>query len=111
MGNPYFWAKAKSTKDFYVASKSVSPLANGLATAADWMSGASFVAMAGGIYFKGYGYMALLVGWTGGYDEVDGLDKTNGCNYSDEVDAPPALIWDGKCLLSLGFDFHLKDYL
>src|SRR5210317_1317936 len=40
---------------------------NGMATAADWMSGASFVAMAGGIYFKGYGYMALLVGWTGGY--------------------------------------------
>ena len=44
-----------------------------MATAADWMSGASFVAMAGGIYFKGYGYMALLVGWTGGYVLVASL--------------------------------------
>ena len=40
----------------------------------------------------------LAIGWTGGYDEVDGQDKTNGVIDSDEVDAPPALIWDGKCL-------------
>ena len=44
-----------------------------MATAAHWMTGASFVAMAGGIYFKGYGYMALLVGWTGGYVLVASL--------------------------------------
>ena len=52
---------------YYVAGRQVPTVFNGMATAADWMSGASFVAMAGGIYFKGYGYMALLVGWTGGY--------------------------------------------
>jgi cation/acetate symporter len=51
---------------YYVAGRQVPTVFNGMATAADWMSGASFVAMAGGIYFKGYGYMALLVGWTGG---------------------------------------------
>ena len=50
---------------YYVAGRQVPTVFNGMATAADWMSGASFVAMAGGIYFKGYGYMALLVGWTG----------------------------------------------
>ena len=59
--------RAGSTNEYYTAGGGVSPFANGMATAADWMSGASFVAMAGGIYFKGYGYMALLVGWTGGY--------------------------------------------
>ena len=48
---------------YYVAGRQVPTVFNGMATAADWMSGASFVAMAGGIYFKGYGYMALLVGW------------------------------------------------
>ena len=48
-----FWSKANSTADFYVASKSVSPLANGLATAADWMSAASFLGMAGAISFMG----------------------------------------------------------
>ena len=56
-----------STDAYYVAGRQVPTVFNGMATAADWMSGASFVAMAGGIYFKGYGYMALLVGWTGGY--------------------------------------------
>jgi len=67
------WSRARSTSDFYIADKGVNPIANGMATAADWMSGASFVAMAGGIYFKGYGYMALLVGWTGGYVLVASL--------------------------------------
>ena len=58
---------------YYVAGREVPTVFNGMATAADWMSGASFVAMAGGIYFKGYGYMALLVGWTGGYILVSTL--------------------------------------
>ena len=58
---------------YYVAGRQVPTVFNGMATAADWMSGASFVAMAGGIYFKGYEYMALLVGWTGGYVLVASL--------------------------------------
>ncbi|MEZ0472711.1 sodium:solute symporter family protein [Luteimonas salinilitoris] len=52
---------------YYVAGRSVPPVFNGMATAADWMSGASFVAMAGGVFMSGYGYMAFIVGWTGGY--------------------------------------------
>ncbi|MBW7861735.1 MAG: cation acetate symporter [Rhodocyclaceae bacterium] len=52
---------------YYVAGRSVPPVFNGMATAADWMSGASFVAMAGGIFMAGHGYMAFIVGWTGGY--------------------------------------------
>jgi len=62
-----------NTGAYYVAGRQVPTVFNGMATAADWMSGASFVAMAGGIYFKGYGYMALLVGWTGGYVLVASL--------------------------------------
>lgn len=61
------WSRAKSTKDFYVASGGVSPLANGLATAADWMSAASFLGMAGIIAFSGYDGSVYLMGWTGGY--------------------------------------------
>ena len=61
------WSKASSTKDFYVAGGSVSPLANGLATAADWMSAASFISMAGIISFNGYDGSVYLMGWTGGY--------------------------------------------
>ena len=52
---------------YYVAGREVPPVFNGMATAADWMSGASFVALAGGIYFGGHGYLAFVVGWTGGY--------------------------------------------
>lgn len=52
---------------YYVAGRQVPPVFNGMATAADWMSGASFVAMAGGIYMSGYPYLAFVVGWTGGY--------------------------------------------
>ena len=52
---------------YYVAGRSVPPVFNGMATAADWMSGASFVAMAGGIYMGGHAYLAFVVGWTGGY--------------------------------------------
>jgi cation/acetate symporter len=52
---------------YYVAGRSVPPVFNGMATAADWMSGASFVAMAGGIFMSGYPYLAFVVGWTGGY--------------------------------------------
>ncbi len=61
------WARAGSTKDFYVAGGGVSPLSNGMATAADWMSAASFISMAGLISFMGYDGSVFLMGWTGGY--------------------------------------------
>jgi len=61
------WSRAASTKDFYVAGGGVSPLANGMATAADWMSAASFISMAGIIAFAGYDGSVYLMGWTGGY--------------------------------------------
>ncbi|MBW3553464.1 MAG: cation acetate symporter [Gemmatimonadetes bacterium] len=61
------WSRARSTKDFYVAGTGVSPLANGMATAADWMSAASFISMAGLISFMGYDGSVYLMGWTGGY--------------------------------------------
>lgn len=61
------WSKAASTKEFYVAGGGVSPLANGMATAADWMSAASFISMAGMIAFMGYDGSVYLMGWTGGY--------------------------------------------
>ncbi|WP_152287144.1 sodium:solute symporter family protein [Flavicella marina] len=61
------WARAASTKEFYVAGGGVSPIANGLATAADWMSAASFISMAGLISFSGYDGSVYLMGWTGGY--------------------------------------------
>ena len=61
------WSKAGSTKEFYVAGAGVSPIANGMATAADWMSAASFISMAGLISFMGYDGSVYLMGWTGGY--------------------------------------------
>ena len=61
------WSRAGSTKEFYVAGAGVSPLANGMATAADWMSAASFISMAGLISFLGYDGSVYLMGWTGGY--------------------------------------------
>ena len=61
------WARAGSTKDFYVANSGVGPIANGMATAADWMSAASFISLAGIIAFMGYGASVYLLGWTGGY--------------------------------------------
>ncbi len=61
------WSRAGSTKEFYVAGSQVSPLANGMATAADWMSAASFISMAGLISFMGYDGAVYLMGWTGGY--------------------------------------------
>ncbi len=61
------WARAGSTKEFYVAGGGVHPLANGMATAADWMSAASFLSMAGLISFMGFGGAQYLMGWTGGY--------------------------------------------
>jgi cation/acetate symporter len=61
------WARAGTTKDFYVAGTGVNPVANGMATAADWMSAASFISMAGLIAFMGYGGSVFLMGWTGGY--------------------------------------------
>ena len=61
------WSRARSTGDFYVAGGEVSPLVNGMATAADWMSAASFISMAGIISFSGYDGSVYLMGWTGGY--------------------------------------------
>src|SRR5690554_3333767 len=61
------WARAGSTNDFYVAGGGVPPVANGMATAADWMSAASFISMAGLISFMGYDGSVYLMGWTGGY--------------------------------------------
>ena len=61
------WSRASSTKEFYVAGSGVHPLANGMATAADWMSAASFISMAGIISFNGYDGSVYLMGWTGGY--------------------------------------------
>lgn len=61
------WSRAGSTKEFYVAGGGVSPFANGMATAADWMSAASFISMAGLISFMGYDGSVYLMGWTGGY--------------------------------------------
>ena len=60
-------SRTMAVEAYYVAGRSVPPVFNGMATAADWMSGASFVAMAGGVFMSGYGYMAFIVGWTGGY--------------------------------------------
>jgi cation/acetate symporter len=62
-----FWSRAKSTNDFYVAGKGVNPVANGMATAADWMSASSFISMAGLIAFLGKDGSVYLMGWTGGY--------------------------------------------
>ncbi len=61
------WSRAGSTSEFYIAGGGVSPLANGMATAADWMSAASFISMAGIISFAGYDGSVYLMGWTGGY--------------------------------------------
>ena len=61
------WARASTTGEFYVAGKGVPPVLNGMATAADWMSAASFISMAGLIAFYGYGGAVFLMGWTGGY--------------------------------------------
>jgi len=61
------WSRAGSTRDFYVAGGGVHPVANGMATAADWMSAASFISMAGLIAFMGYGGSVFLMGWTGGF--------------------------------------------
>jgi cation/acetate symporter len=61
------WARASTTKEFYVAGAGVHPIANGMATAADWMSAASFISMAGLIAFLGYDASVYLMGWTGGY--------------------------------------------
>ena len=62
-----WYSRAATTSDFYVASKGVHPVLNGMATAADWMSAASFISMAGLIAFLGYGGSVFLMGWTGGY--------------------------------------------
>ncbi len=61
------WARAGSTSEFYVAGGGIHPIANGMATGADWMSAASFISMAGLIAFLGYGGSVFLMGWTGGY--------------------------------------------
>ncbi len=68
-----FLSRTMQVDAYYVAGREVPPVFNGMATAADWMSGASFVALAGGIYFGGHGYLAFVVGWTGGYVLVNAL--------------------------------------
>ena len=62
-----YWARAGTTSEFYIAGGGIHPVANGMATAADWMSAASFISMAGLIAFFGYGGSVFLMGWTGGY--------------------------------------------
>src|SRR3546814_20845015 len=59
-------SRTMQVEAYYVAGREVPAVYNGMATAADWMSGASFVALAGGIYFGGYSYLAFVVGWSGG---------------------------------------------
>ncbi len=66
-------SRTMKVDEYYVAGREVPAVYNGMATAADWMSGASFVALAGGIYFGGYGYLGFIVGWTGGYVLVNSL--------------------------------------
>jgi len=66
-------SRTTQVEEYYVAGREVPALYNGMATAADWMSGASFVALAGGIYFGGYPYLGFVVGWTGGYVLVNSL--------------------------------------
>ncbi|TAG29313.1 MAG: cation acetate symporter, partial [Rhodobacterales bacterium] len=61
-----FWARAASTAEFYAAGQGVGPVVNGMATAADWMSAASFISMAGLLAFGGYNNSVFLMGWTGG---------------------------------------------
>jgi cation/acetate symporter len=61
------WSRAGSTREFYVSGRSIPPIANGMATGADWMSAASFISMAGIISFAGYDGSVYLMGWTGGY--------------------------------------------
>jgi len=61
------WARAGTTGEYYAAGRGVHPVANGMATAADWMSAASFISMAGLIAFQGYDASIFLMGWTGGY--------------------------------------------
>lgn len=61
------WSRASTTGEFYIAGRGIHPVANGMATAADWMSAASFISMAGLIAFTGYGGSVFLMGWTGGY--------------------------------------------
>ncbi|MEK9647478.1 MAG: cation acetate symporter, partial [Alphaproteobacteria bacterium] len=66
-------SRTMEVEAYYVAGREVPAVYNGMATAADWMSGASFVALAGGIYFGGYPYLGFIVGWTGGYVLVNSL--------------------------------------
>ena len=67
------WSRASTTSDFYVAGTGVHPVANGMATAADWMSAASFISMAGLIAFMGFGGSVFLVGGSGGGGVLAGL--------------------------------------
>ena len=80
------WSRAGSTKEYYTASGGVSPFANGMATAADWMSPPHFISMAGGIAAAGYGASKFLMGWTGGFvlfNYIDGPVLTK--------------VWQGHC--------------
>ena len=82
------WSRAASTKDFYVAGSHVHPVANGMATAADWMSAASFISMAGLISFSGYDASVYLMGWTGGYVLL-ALLLANGASAIERTELTP----------------------
>jgi cation/acetate symporter len=66
-------SRTMQVEAYYVAGREVPAVYNGMATGADWMSGASFVALAGGVYFGGYQYLGFIIGWTGGYVLVNAL--------------------------------------
>src|SRR5690606_33674045 len=68
-----FLSRTMQVGAFYLADREVPVVYNGMATAADWMSGVAFVALAGGIYFGGYGHLAFVVGWAGGFVLVNAL--------------------------------------
>ena len=106
------WSRAGSTKEYYTASGGVSPFANGMATAADWMSAATFISMAGGIAAAGYGASKFLMGWTGGFVllttlMVPYLRKFGKATVPDFIgDRSIPMVPLGSCDLC---DFHLHD--
>ena len=102
-------SRTMESGQYYVAGREVPAVFNGMATAADWMSGASFIAMAGGIYLKGYPYMAFLVGWTGGYVLVASLLATAHCKSPYPNGVRCNLRRRNLLCLSLAHHLHMRD--
>ena len=102
------WSRAHSTGDFYIAGKGVSPVANGMATAADWMSAASFISMAGLIAFLGYDGSVYLMGWTGGYVLLalllvyGVLGSSHNGRFDLKLVAFPTLVWLAMWAVAFG---------